>query len=226
MRNTNKHIVNNELHHFNKINIYQGVEYMKHRKKKMISIFAIISIFLLLMGCDNKKEETLADKAFEENSKTEDRAKEQEDAQMEEKKDEGRQAVLKTMPLYVIRLTSSLDNVANDLSNKATTDKKLKDNLKGIEKYAKDIQGTIEIDLLPKEYKSVENNLQNLSTNSITFINEAVKYHQGKDNEEKVKALLSEMLSDIDSIRKVLPLDNTDNGFYSVASMKDFIQKQ
>ena len=155
----------------------------------------------------------MADKAFEENSKTEDRAKEQEDAQMEEKKDEGRQAVLKTMPLYVIRLTSSLDNVANDLSNKATTDKKLKDNLKGIEKYAKDIQGTIEIDLLPKEYKSVENNLQNLSTNSITFINEAVKYHQGKDNEEKVKALLSEMLSDIDSIRKVLPLDNTDNGF-------------
>ncbi|AYY28111.1 hypothetical protein ACS2QC_23965 [Bacillus cereus group sp. Bce033] len=196
------------------------------KKGKVISIFMMLSIFLLLMGCENKKEETLADKAFEENSKTEDRAKEQEDAQMEEKKDEGRQAVLKTMPLYVIRLTSSLDNVANDLSNKATTDKKLKDNLKGIEKYAKDIQGTIEIDLLPKEYKSVENNLQNLSTNSITFINEAVKYHQGKDNEEKVKALLSEMLSDIDSIRKVLPLDNTDNGFYSVASMKDFIQKQ
>ena len=196
------------------------------KKGKVISIFMMLSIFLLLMGCENKKEETLADKAFEENSKTEDRAKEQEDAQMEEKKDEGRQAVLKTMPLYVIRLTSSLDNVANDLSNKAATDKKLKDNLKGIEKYAKDIQGTIEIDLLPKEYKSVENNLQNLSTNSITFINEAVKYHQGKDNEEKVKALLSEMLSDIDSIRKVLPLDNTDNGFYSVASMKDFIQKQ
>ena len=196
------------------------------KKGKVISIFMMLSIFLLLMGCENKKEETLADKAFEENSKTEDRAKEQEDAQMEEKKDEGRQAVLKTMPLYVIRLTSSLDNVANDLSNKATTGKKLKDNLKGIEKYAKDIQGTIEIDLLPKEYKSVENNLQNLSTNSITFINEAVKYHQGKDNEEKVKALLSEMLSDIDSIRKVLPLDNTDNGFYSVASMKDFIQKQ
>ena len=42
------------------------------------------------------------------------------------RKDEGRQAVLKTMPLYVIRLTSSLDNVANDLSNKATTDKKLR----------------------------------------------------------------------------------------------------
>ncbi|MBL3844756.1 hypothetical protein IRV19_09045 [Bacillus cereus] len=199
---------------------------MKCKNKNLVLAFTMIIIFLLLMGCENNKEETLADKAFEENSKTEDRAKEQEDAQMEEKKDEGRQAVLKTMPLYVIRLTSSLDNVANDLSNKATTDKKLKDNLKGIEKYAKDIQGTIEIDLLPKEYKSVENNLQNLSTNSITFINEAVKYHQGKDNEEKVKALLSEMLSDIDSIRKVLPLDNTDNGFYSVASMKDFIQKQ
>lgn len=42
--------------------------------------------FLLLMGCENKKEETLADKAFEENSKTEDRAKEQKDAQTEETK--------------------------------------------------------------------------------------------------------------------------------------------
>lgn len=52
----------------------------------------MLSIFLLLMGCENKKEETLADKAFEENSKTEDRAKEQEDAQTEEmkKKDDKR----------------------------------------------------------------------------------------------------------------------------------------
>ncbi len=223
MRNTNKHIVNNELHHFNNINIYQGVEYMKHRKKKMISIFAIISIFLLLMGCDNKKEETLADKAFEENTKTEDRAKEQEDAQFEEMKKEGRQAVLKIMPYEVNSLISNIDDVVKQLDNKATTDKELKENLKSVEMYAKDVEKSL--GLLPEEYESVETNLKNLSKNSKTFITESVKFHQGKDNTEEVKKLLSEMLEDFVAIKKVLPLDDEDNGFYSVSWMEEFIQK-
>lgn len=38
------------------------------------------------MGCSGEKEKTLADKAFEENSKIEDKEKEQQDAQLEEKK--------------------------------------------------------------------------------------------------------------------------------------------
>ncbi|CKG21383.1 Uncharacterised protein [Streptococcus pneumoniae] len=205
MRNTNKHIVNNELHHFNNINIYQGVEYMKHRKKKMISIFAIISIFLLLMGCDNKKEETLADKAFEEMKK------------------EGRQAVLKIMPYEVNSLISNIDDVVKQLDNKATTDKELKENLKSVEMYAKDVEKSL--GLLPEEYESVETNLKNLSKNSKTFITESVKFHQGKDNTEKVKKLLSEMLEDFVAIKKVLPLDDEDNGFYSVSWMEEFIQK-
>ncbi len=224
MRNTNKHIVNNELHHFNKINIYQGVEYMKHRKKKMISIFAIISIFLLLMGCDNKKEETLADKAFEENSKTEDRAKEQEDAQMEETKKEISRNIFKTLPWQVNTLISDVDDVAKDLNNKATTDKELKEGLRSLEKSIKEVE--LGVKYLPEEFESVGTNLKDLSSNSKTFITEAVKFHQGKGNADEVKKLMSEMLEDIVAIKKVLPLDDKDNGYYSVSWMKEFIQKQ
>ncbi len=224
MRNTNKHLVNIELHQFNKINIYQGVEYMKHRKKKMISIFAIISIFLLLMGCDNKKEETLADKAFEENSKTEDRAKEQEDAQTEETKKEISRNVLKTLPWQVNSLISYVDDVAEDLNNKATTDKELKEDLRGLEKSIEEVE--LGVKYLPEEFESVETNLKDLSSNSKTFITDAVKFHQGKDNADEVKKLMSEMLEDIVAIKKVLPLDDKDNGYYSVSWMKEFIQKQ
>ncbi len=224
MRNTNKHIVNNELHHFNKINIYQGVEYMKHRKKKMISIFAIISIFLLLMGCENKKEETLADKAFEENSKTEDRAKEQEDAQMEETKKEISRNIFKTLPWQVNTLISDVDDVAKDLNNKATTDKELKEGLRSLEKSIKEVE--LGVKYLPEEFESVGTNLKDLSSNSKTFITEAVKFHQGKGNADEVKKLMSEMLEDIVAIKKVLPLDDKDNGYYSVSWMKEFIQKQ
>ena len=58
---------------------------MKYKKKNLVLVFTLFLTFLFLMGCENKKEETLADKAFEENAKTGDRAKEQEDAQFEEK---------------------------------------------------------------------------------------------------------------------------------------------
>ena len=220
----NKHLVNNELNQFNKINVYQGVEYMKCKNKNLVLAFTMIVIFLLLMGCENNKEETLADKAFEENSKTEDRVKEQEDAQTEEMKKEGRQAVLKIMPYEVNSLISNIDDVAEQLDNKATTDKELKENLKSVEMYAKDVERSL--GLLPEEYESVETNLENLSKNSKTFITESVKFHQGKDNTEKVKKLLSEMLEDFVAIKKVLPLDDEDNGFYSVSWMEEFIQKQ
>ncbi|WP_433771751.1 hypothetical protein [Bacillus wiedmannii] len=197
---------------------------MKHRKKKMISIFAIISIFLLLMGCDNKKEETLADKAFEENSKTEDRAKEQEDAQTEETKKEISRNVLKTLPWQVNSLISYVDDVAEDLNNKATTDKELKEDLRGLEKSIEEVE--LGVKYLPEEFESVETNLKDLSSNSKTFITDAVKFHQGKDNADEVKKLMSEMLEDIVAIKKVLPLDDKDNGYYSVSWMKEFIQKQ
>ncbi|ASK15750.1 TPA: hypothetical protein ACTZ5S_001152 [Bacillus cereus] len=197
---------------------------MKHRKKKMISIFAIISIFLLLMGCENKKEETLADKAFEENSKTEDRAKEQEDAQMEETKKEISRNIFKTLPWQVNTLISDVDDVAKDLNNKATTDKELKEGLRSLEKSIKEVE--LGVKYLPEEFESVGTNLKDLSSNSKTFITEAVKFHQGKGNADEVKKLMSEMLEDIVAIKKVLPLDDKDNGYYSVSWMKEFIQKQ
>ncbi|OOR28120.1 hypothetical protein [Bacillus cereus] len=197
---------------------------MKNQKKKMISIFLIISIFLLLMGCDNKKEETLADKAFGENSKTEDRVKEQEDAQTEEKKKEASESVLKVLPGQVNTLISYVDDVADKISNKATTDKELKEKLRGLEKSIYNVE--LSVKYLPEEFESVETNIKNLSSNSKIFITESVKFHQGNGNAGEVKKIMSEMLKDIVAIKKVLPLDNTDNGFYSVASMQDFIQKQ
>lgn len=194
------------------------------KKGKVISIFTMLSIFLLLMGCENNKEETLADKAFEENSKTEDRAKEQEDAQTEEKKKEAKEAVLKVLPSQVNSLISGVDDVADKISNKATTDKELKEELRGLEKDIYYVE--LGLEYLPEEFENVETNLKGLSSNSKTFITEAVKFHQGKGNAGEVKKLMSEMLEDIVAIKKVLPLDDTDNGFYSVSSMKDFIQKQ
>ncbi|AFU12234.1 hypothetical protein MC28_0812 [Bacillus thuringiensis MC28] len=176
------------------------------------------------MGCDNKKEETLADKAFEENSKTEDRAKEQEDAQTEETKKEISRNVLKTLPWQVNSLISYVDDVAEDLNNKATTDKELKEDLRGLEKSIEEVE--LGVKYLPEEFESVETNLKGLSSNSKTFITEAVKFHQGKDNADEVKKLMSEMLEDIVAIKKVLPLDDKDNGYYSVSWMKEFIQKQ
>ncbi|MGH0517752.1 hypothetical protein [Bacillus toyonensis] len=197
---------------------------MRSKKGKIISIFVVISILLLLMGCDNKKEETLADKAFEENSKTEDRAKEQEDAQTEETKKEISRNVLKTLPWQVNSLISYVDDVAEDLNNKATTDKELKEDLRGLEKSIEEVE--LGVKYLPEEFESVETNLKGLSSNSKTFITEAVKFHQGKDNADEVKKLMSEMLEDIVAIKKVLPLDDKDNGYYSVSWMKEFIQKQ
>ncbi|HDX9600976.1 TPA: hypothetical protein ACLBZ7_005539 [Bacillus cereus] len=197
---------------------------MRSKKGKIISIFVIISILLLLMGCDNKKEETLADKAFEENSKTEDRAKEQEDAQTEETKKEISRNVLKTLPWQVNSLISYVDDVAEDLNNKATTDKELKEDLRGLEKSIEEVE--LGVKYLPEEFESVETNLKGLSSNSKTFITEAVKFHQGKNNADEVKKLMSEMLEDIVAIKKVLPLDDKDNGYYSVSWMKEFIQKQ
>ncbi|OFD65481.1 hypothetical protein BWGOE4_12420 [Bacillus mycoides] len=220
----NRHLVNNELNQFNKINVYQGVEYMKCKNKNLVLAFTMIIIFLLLMGCENNKEETLADKAFEENSKTEDRVKEQEDAQTEEKKKEASESVLKVLPRQVNSLVSGVDDVAKDLNNKATTDKELKEDLRGLEKSIYNVE--ISVKYLPEEFESVEKNLKDLSSNSKAFITESVKFHQGKDNAEKVKKLLSEILDDIVAIKKVLPLDNTDNGFYSVGWMQEFIQKQ
>ena len=137
---------------------------MKYKKKNLVLVFTMFLTFLFLMGCENKKEETLADKAFEENAKTGDRAKEQEDAQFEEMKKEGRQAVLKIMPYEVNSLISNIDDVAEQLDNKATTDKELKENLKSVEMYAKDVERSL--GLLPEEYESVETNLENLSKNS------------------------------------------------------------
>ncbi|MCU5107012.1 hypothetical protein OCA21_14420 [Bacillus cereus] len=197
---------------------------MKNQKKKMISIFVIISIFLLLMGCDNKKEETLTDKAFGENSKTEERVKEQEDAQTEEKKKEASESVLKVLPGQVNTLISYVDDVADKISNKATTDKELKEKLRGLEKSIYNIE--LSVKYLPEDFESVETNIKNLSSNSKIFITESVEFHQGNGNAGEVKKIMSEMLKDIVAIKKVLPLDNTDNGFYSVASMQDFIQKQ
>ncbi|HFK1394445.1 TPA: hypothetical protein ACGXMH_002170 [Bacillus mobilis] len=220
----NKHLVNNELNQFNKINVYQGVEYMKCKNKNLVLAFTMIVIFLLLMGCENNKEETLADKAFEENSKTEDRIKEQENAQTEEKKKEASEAVLKVLPGQVNTLISYVDNVADKISNKATTDKELKEKLRGLEKSIYNVE--LSVKYLPEEFESVETNIKNLSSNSKIFITESVKFHQGNGNAGEVKKLMSEMLEDIVAIKKVLPLDDTDNGFYSVSSMKDFIQKQ
>lgn len=197
---------------------------MKQNKKNVIFIFAMISIFVLLMGCDNKKEETLADKAFEENAKTDDRAKEQEDAQMEETKKEISRKVVKTLPWQVNSLISNVNDVAKDLNNKATTDKELKEELRGLEKSIEEVE--LGVKYIPEEFKSVETNLNDLLSNSKTFITESVKFHQGKDNTEKVKKLLSEILEDSVAIKKVLPLDNKDNGYYSVSWMKEFIQKQ
>ncbi|PEM38333.1 MULTISPECIES: hypothetical protein [Bacillus cereus group] len=194
------------------------------KKEKIISIFTMLSIFLLLMGCDNKKEETLADKAFEENSKTEDREKEQKGAQMEETKKETSRAVFKTLPWQVNSLVSGVDDVAKDLNNKATTDEELKEDLRGLEKRIQDVE--LGVKYLPEEFESVETNLKDLSSNSKMFITESVKFHQGKGNADKVKKLMSEMLDDIVAIKKVLPLDNKDNGYYSVSWMKEFIQKQ
>ncbi|WP_369903120.1 hypothetical protein [Bacillus manliponensis] len=197
---------------------------MKSKKKKMISIFAIISTFLLLVGCENKKDETLADKAFEENSKTEDREKEQQDAQLEDIKEEGRRAVSQTLPWQTNDLISNINDVAKHLNDKATTDTELKEDLEYLEMNIEEIETSIT--LLPEEYESIETNLKNLSKNSKTYITEAVKFHQGKGNADEVKKLLSEMLEDIVAIKNVLPLDDTDNGFYSVGWMKEFIQKQ
>ncbi len=194
------------------------------KKGKVISIFMMLSIFLLLMGCENKKEETLADKAFEENSKTEDRAKEQEDAQMEETKKEISRNIFKTLPWQVNTLISDVDDVAKDLNNKATTDKELKEGLRSLEKSIKEVE--LGVKYLPEEFESVGTNLKDLSSNSKTFITEAVKFHQGKGNADEVKKLMSEMLEDIVAIKKVLPLDDKDNGYYSVSWMKEFIQKQ
>ncbi len=173
---------------------------MKNQKKKMISIFAMISILLLLMGCENKKEETLADKAFEENSKTEDRVKEQEDAQTEEKKKEASEAVLKVLPGQVNTLISYVDDVADKISNKATTDKELKEKLRGLEKSIYNVE--LSVKYLPEEFESVETNIKNLSSNSKIFITESVKFHQGNGNAGEVKKLMSEMLEDIVAIKK------------------------
>ncbi|MFZ7933436.1 hypothetical protein ACO1D2_20515 [Bacillus thuringiensis] len=221
----NKHLVNNELNQFNKINIYQGVEYMKYKNKNknLVLAFAMIIIFLLLMGCEKNKEETLADKAFEENAKTEDRAKEQEDAQTEETKKEISRNVFKTLPWQVNSLISYVDDIAEDLNNKATTDKELKEELRGLEKSIEEVE--LGVKYLPEEFESVGTNLKGLSSNSKTFITEAVKFHQGKDNVDEVKKLMSEMLEDIVVIKKVLPLDDKDNGYYSVSWMEEFIQK-
>ncbi|PFZ48600.1 hypothetical protein [Bacillus wiedmannii] len=197
---------------------------MKFKKKNLVLVFTMLFTFVLLIGCENKKEETLADKAFEENSKTEDRAKEQEDAQTEEKKKEARESVLKVLPGQVNTLISHVDDVADRISNKATTDKELKEELRGLEKSIYNVE--LSVKYLPEEFESVETNIKNLSSNSKIFITESVKFHQGNGNAGEVKKIMSEMLKDIVAIKKVLPLDNTDNGFYSVASMKDFIQKQ
>ena len=116
------------------------------------------------MGCDNKKEETLADKAFEENSKTEDRAKEQEDAQMEETKKEISRNIFKTLPWQVNTLISDVDDVAKDLNNKATTDKELKEGLRSLEKSIKEVE--LGVKYLPEEFESVGTNLKDLSSNS------------------------------------------------------------
>lgn len=223
MRNTDKHLINNELKQFNKINVYQGVDYMKFKKKNLVLVFTMLFTFLLLIGCENNKEETLADKAFEENSKTEDRVKEQEDAQTEEKKKEASESVLKVLPGQVNTLISYVDDVADKISNKATTDEELKEKLRGLEKSIYNVE--LSVKYLPEEFESVQKNLKDLSSNSKTFITEAVKFHQGKGNADESKKLMSEMLEDIVAIKKVLPLDDTDNGFYSVSSMKDFIQK-
>ncbi|PEO28726.1 hypothetical protein [Bacillus wiedmannii] len=197
---------------------------MKFKKKNLVLVFTMLFTFVLLIGCENKKEETLADKAFEENSKTEDRAKEQEDAQTEEKKKEARESVLKVLPGQVNTLISHVDDVADRISSKATTDKELKEELRGLEKSIYNVE--LSVKYLPEEFESVETNIKNLSSNSKIFITESVKFHQGNGNAGEVKKIMSEMLKDIVAIKKVLPLDNTDNGFYSVASMKDFIQKQ
>ncbi|MGE1129518.1 hypothetical protein [Bacillus wiedmannii] len=196
---------------------------MKFKKKNLVLVFTMLFTFVLLIGCENKKEETLADKAFEENSKTEDRAKEQEDAQTEEKKKEARESVLKVLPGQVNTLISHVDDVADRISNKATTDKELKEELRGLEKSIYNVE--LGLKYLPEEFESVQKNLKDLSSNSKTFITEAVKFHQGKGNEDEVKKLFSEMLDDIVAIKKVLPLDDEDNGFYSVSWMEEFIQK-
>ncbi|MEM5664728.1 hypothetical protein AAHB94_16720 [Bacillus toyonensis] len=197
---------------------------MKQSKKSMIFMFTMISIFVLLMGCDNKKEETLADKAFEENSKTGDRAKEQKDAQTEETKKEISRNIFKTLPWQVNTLISDVNGVAKMLNKKATTDKELKEQLRDLEKSIEDVE--LGLEYLPEEFGNVETNLKGLSSNSKTFITEAVKFHQGKGNEDEVKKLFSEMLEDIVAIKKVLPLDDEDNGFYSVSWMEEFIQEQ
>ncbi|KAA0805626.1 hypothetical protein DN398_03475 [Bacillus sp. JAS102] len=196
---------------------------MGRKKKNMLLIFTMCSLFLLLTGCSGEKEETLADKAFEENSKTGDRAKEQEDAQMEEKKKEISRTVFKTLPWQVNSLISGVDDVAKDLNNKATTDGELKEDLRGLEKKIEEVE--LGVKYLPEEFESVETNLKDFSGNSKTFITEVVKFHQGKGNADEVKKLMSEMLEDIVAIKKVLPLDDKDNGFYSVAWIKEFIQK-
>ncbi|MGM2833942.1 hypothetical protein ACS2TZ_34990, partial [Bacillus cereus group sp. Bce025] len=159
----NKHLVNNELNQFNKINVYQGAEYMKCKNKNLVLAFTMIVIFLLLMGCENNKEETLADKAFEENSKTEDRVKEQEDAQTEEKKKEASEAVLKVLPGQVNTLISYVDDVADKISNKATTDEELKEKLRGLEKSIYNVE--LSVKYLPEEFENVETNIKNLSSN-------------------------------------------------------------
>lgn len=197
---------------------------MGRKKKNMLLIFTMCSLFLLLTGCSGEKEETLADKAFEENSKTGDRAKEQEDAQTEEKKKEISRNVFKTLPWQVNSLISDVNDVAKDLNNKATTDGELKEDLRGLEKKIEEVE--LGVKYLPEEFESVETNLKDFSGNSKTFITEAVKFHQGKGNADEVKKLMSGMLEDIVAIKKVLPLDDTDNGFYSVAWIKEFIQKQ
>ena len=68
------------------------------------------------------------------------------------------------MPYEVNSLISNIDDVAEQLDNKATTDKELKENLKSVEMYAKDVERSL--GLLPEEYESVETNLENLSKNS------------------------------------------------------------
>ncbi|EEK77854.1 hypothetical protein bcere0009_32820 [Bacillus cereus R309803] len=199
------------------------MEYMKCKKKNLVLVFTMFLTFLLLMGCENKKEETLADKAFEENSKTEDRAKEQKDAQTEETKKEISRNIFKTLPWQVNTLISDVNGVAKMLSKKATTDKDLKEQLRNLEKSIEEVE--LGLEYLPEEFENVETNLKGFSSNSKTFITEAVKFHQGKGNEDEVKKLFSEMLDDIVAIKKVLPLDDEDNGFYSVSWMEEFIQK-
>ena len=68
------------------------------------------------------------------------------------------------MPYEVNSLISNIDDVAEQLDNKATTDKRIKENLKSVEMYAKDVERSL--GLLPEEYESVETNLENLSKNS------------------------------------------------------------